>query len=83
MHNHTEEILNTHSGLFFKHFFGKLGSLNPPKIYPSYHCICFWQSSRSSGLHTPLSVTIVINIYLTLILNVNIKGIPGFELPSP
>ena len=42
-----------------------------------------WQSSMSSALHPLLSVTIVINIYLTLILNVNMKCIPGFALPSP
>ena len=51
-------------------------------VSPS-HMDFFGRAPGSSGLQTLLSVTIVINIYLTLILNVNIKCIPGFELPSP
>ena len=43
----------------------------------------FGRAPGSSGLQTLLSVAIVININLTLILNVNMKCIPGFALPSP
>ena len=69
MHNHTEEILNTHSGLFFKHFFGKLGSLNPPKIYPSYHCICFFMNFEIMVTIIAFHKKTVLSAYIDLIQN--------------